>query len=96
MSAATVCRAQHAKSYRLSGAHGGRKISSGGIAGTCSHDQRPKSDSQIFVNTRDRSIPPWSRTYSRAFRMWSASVGSPASRSAAYASIVAEWSGGPP
>src|SRR5581483_8824806 len=75
---------------------GGRKISSGGMAGTSRHDQSPNRDNQIFVNTRARSSPPSASTYSRASRMWRAWGGSPASRSAAYASIVVEWSGGPP
>ena len=36
-SGATVPRAQHAKSYRLSGTRGGSHTSSGGMLGTPSH-----------------------------------------------------------
>ncbi len=47
----------------MSGAQGGKKISSGGIAGTCSHDQRPNSESQIFVLVGDLLTLPFVLAY---------------------------------
>ena len=64
------------------GNHSGRKITSGGSAGMSSHDHSPNSASHMRVNTRVRSNPPDSRTNWAARRMWAASGGSPASRSA--------------
>ena len=78
-----VCRAQQAQSYTLNGNQVGKKISSGGRAGSSSHDQMPNSANHSRVNTRVRSIPPRSRMNSRAVRMCDASGGSPASRRAA-------------
>ena len=80
----------------LRGNQGGRKISSGGSAGTSSHSQRPKSASQIWVKTRAFSMPPAARTDSRAAAMWAASGSSPASLSTAYASTVVERLAGAP
>ena len=70
-------------------------MTSGGIAGRSRHDQSPNSAIQMRVNTRDRSNPPASRANSDALTMCPASGGSPASRSATYASMVVERSGGP-
>ena len=83
-----VWRAHEAKSYTFSGNHFGRNIISGGSAGSRSQGQRPNSANQTRVNTRVRSKPPMSRIHSRARRMCTASGGSPARRSAAYASTV--------
>jgi hypothetical protein len=67
----------------LRGIHFGKKISSGGIEGSSSHDHSPNSASQMRVKTRLASSPPLSRTNARALAMCSASGSSPASRSAA-------------
>ena len=80
----------------FSGAQDGSRISSGGITGTWSQDQRPNSESQILVNTRLASMPPPLSTKSAARRICSAVGWSPASRSATQASAVVDRSGGPP
>ncbi len=80
----------------FSGAHGGRKISSGGSSGSRSQGHQPKRASQIRVKTRASAMPPWERTQWAARVMCGASGLSPASRSATYASTVVERSGGPP
>ncbi len=64
--------------------------------GTASHDQSAISESHIRVKTRLVSTPPASRMKVAARRMWSAWAGSPASRSATYASTDVERSAGPP
>lgn len=80
----------------FSGTQGGRKTSSGGSSGRWSQLHQPKRASQIRVNTRAEAIPPWARIQAEARAMCGASGGSPASRRATYASMVAESSGGPP
>ena len=79
----------------LTGDDAGSSMISGGIAGRSLHGHSPNSAIQMRVNTRDRSSPPAPRTKSAAFDMWSASGSWPASRSATYASIVVDRSGGP-
>ncbi len=96
VSGTTVCRAQQPKSYMFSGIQRGRKIISGGSAGSSSQDHRPSMANQTRVNTRVRSSPPAPWMYRAAVRIQAASAGSPASRSAAYASTVVDRSGGPP
>ncbi len=96
VSGTTVCRAQQAKLYTLSGNHFGRKITSGGSWGSASQDHRPNRASQIRVNTRLRSTPPCAWTHTAARAMCDASTGSPASRSATHASTVVDRSPGPP
>jgi hypothetical protein len=66
----------------LSGTHGGSSIISAGSAGTCAHGQAPNRASQMWVNTRARSMPPPARAKAAAARMCAAAGSSPASRSA--------------
>ena len=80
----------------FSGMRGGSRISSGGSAGISSQDHSPLNASHMCVKTRARSRPPASRTKTAAFSMCAASGGSPARRSAVYASTVVDRSAGPP
>ena len=61
-SAAPSSRTSRSRAARAAGS----RISSGGIAGTSSHDQSESSESHMRVNTRARSTPPASRMNSAA------------------------------
>ena len=71
-------------------------MTSGGITGTSSQDQRPDSASQIRVKTRVAVTPPLPLIHSAARAMCGARGSSPARRSATYASTVVDRSPGPP
>src|SRR6266705_4262757 len=66
VSGTMVGLAQHAKSYGFKGNQRGKKITSGGRAGSPAHGHAPNSASHRRVKTRARSSPPRSRTNSRA------------------------------
>ena len=66
----------------LSGALGGKSISSGGMTGRSSQLHWPKRASQSRVKVREAAMPPRARMNSRARDKCGDSAGSPASLSA--------------
>ena len=71
-------------------------MTSGGITGSAFQSHRPDRASHILVKTRVAVSPPLPVIQPAAVFMCSASTGSPASRSATYASTVVDRSPGPP